>query len=94
MLVNRPKEALFPNELWARLVGQLSDFMAFVTIAIGFGGSIAVGVFQVSNGIDVMLGGEKTAGWFNRRNQKKHHNRGAAIRLRLYFVLRLFLTRP
>lgn len=63
MLVSGPIEALFPNETWAKLVGGLSDFMAIVAIAIGVGGSIAMGVFQVADGIDVMLGGEKAATW-------------------------------
>lgn len=63
MLVSGPIEALFPNEKWATAVGWLADFMAIVAIAIGVGGSIAMGVFQVADGVDVMLGGEKAAGW-------------------------------
>ena len=63
MLVSGPVETLFPGERWARLVGWLSDFMAIVAIAIGVGGSIAMGVFQVADGVDVMLGGDKAAGW-------------------------------
>ncbi len=63
MLVSGPIEALFPTERWAKVVGWLSDFMAIVAIAIGVGGSIAMGVFQVADGIDVMMGGEKAAGW-------------------------------
>lgn len=61
MLVSGPIEALFPEERWARIVGWLSDFMAIVAIAIGVGGSIAMGVFQVADGVDVMLGGEKAS---------------------------------
>ncbi|MBO9409581.1 BCCT family transporter [Shimia sp. R9_1] len=63
MLVSGPIETLFPNETWAKLVGGLSDFMAIVAIAIGVGGSIAMGVFQVADGIDVMMGGDKAATW-------------------------------
>ncbi|MEL6267435.1 MAG: BCCT family transporter, partial [Pseudomonadota bacterium] len=63
MLVSAPITYLFPGETWARVVGWLSDLMAIVAIAIGVGGSIAMGVFQVADGVDVMLGGEKAAGW-------------------------------
>lgn len=63
MLVSGPIEALFPDEGWAKTVGWLSDFMAIVAIAIGVGGSIAMGVFQVADGVDVMMGGDEAAGW-------------------------------
>lgn len=63
MLVSAPVENLFPDEAWARVVGWLSDFMAIVAIAIGVGGSIAMGVFQVADGVDVLLGGDKAAPW-------------------------------
>lgn len=63
MLVSSPIETLFPNEAWARIVGWLCDLMAIVAIAIGVGGSIAMGVFQVADGIDLMMGGDKAAGW-------------------------------
>ena len=63
MLVSAPILYLFPREAWARVVGWLSDFMAIVAIAIGVGGSIAMGVFQVADGVDFMLGGEGAAGW-------------------------------
>lgn len=56
MLVSAPVQYLFPEERWARIVGWLSDFMAIVAIAIGVGGSIAMGVFQVADGVDVLLG--------------------------------------
>ncbi|MEM6487071.1 MAG: BCCT family transporter [Pseudomonadota bacterium] len=62
MLVSAPIESLFPGETWARLVGWLSDFMAIVAIAIGVGGSIAMGVFQVADGVDVLLGGSGASG--------------------------------
>lgn len=63
MLVSAPVKHLFPGEAWARVVGWLCDLMAIVAIAIGVGGSIAMGVFQVADGIDVMLGGTKAASW-------------------------------
>ena len=63
MLVSAPILNLFPGETWARVVGWLSDLMAIVAIAIGVGGSIAMGVFQVADGIDVMMGGEKASAW-------------------------------
>ena len=63
MLVSGPVETLFPHMTWAKIVGWLSDFMAIVAIAIGVGGSIAMGVFQVADGIDVMLGGDAAADW-------------------------------
>ncbi|MGI9296056.1 MAG: BCCT family transporter [Pseudomonadales bacterium] len=63
MLVSAPIVYLFPGERWAGIVGWLSDFMAIVAIAIGVGGSIAMGVFQVADGIDVMLGGDGAGQW-------------------------------
>ena len=63
MLVSAPIESLFPGKSWALIIGWLCDFMAIVAIAIGVGGSIAMGVFQVADGIDVMMGGEKAASW-------------------------------
>lgn len=63
MLVSAPVESLFPQQKWAKIVGWLCDFMAIVAIAIGVGGSIAMGVFQVADGIDVMMGGDKAATW-------------------------------
>jgi glycine betaine transporter len=63
MLVSAPVENLFPGETWAKVTGWLSDFMAIVAIAIGVGGSIAMGVFQVADGVDVLLGGEQAATW-------------------------------
>ncbi|MBD3663786.1 BCCT family transporter [Sulfitobacter aestuariivivens] len=62
MLVSGPIETLFPDETWAKIVGWLSDFMAIVAIAIGVGGSIAMGVFQVADGVDIMMGGEQASG--------------------------------
>ncbi len=63
MLVSAPVQCLFPGERWAKIVGWLSDFMAIVAIAIGVGGSIAMGVFQVADGVDVLLGGSSASAW-------------------------------
>jgi glycine betaine transporter len=63
MLVSAPLENLFPKDRWAKVIGWLSDYMAIVAIAIGVGGSIAMGVFQVADGIDLLMGGEKAAPW-------------------------------
>lgn len=57
MLISAPLASLFPEERWAKVVGWLSDFMAISAIAIGVGGSIAMGVFQVANGIDILRNG-------------------------------------
>jgi glycine betaine transporter len=56
MLVSAPLKNLFPGEAWASAVGWLSDFMAISAIAIGVAGSVAMGVFQVADGISVLTG--------------------------------------
>ncbi len=56
MLVSAPVTDLFGAERWARVVGWLSDFLAIAAIAIGVGGSVAMGVFQVAGGVDILLG--------------------------------------
>ncbi len=61
MLVSAPLKNLFPGERWAEVVGWLSDFMAITAIAIGVAGSVAMGVYQVADGISVLTGSE-TAG--------------------------------
>ncbi|MHA7775312.1 BCCT family transporter [Roseibium sp. M-1] len=55
MLVSGPVKNLFPGETWASAVGWISDFMAITAIAIGVGGSMAMGVFQVADGIAVIF---------------------------------------
>ncbi|MEM9780888.1 MAG: BCCT family transporter [Pseudomonadota bacterium] len=57
MLVSGPILCMFGAERWARIVAWLGDFMSVVAIAIGVAGSIAMGVFQVADGIDVLFGG-------------------------------------
>jgi len=63
MLVSAPLTYLFPDERWARATGWLSDFLAIAAIAIGVGGSVAMGVFQVADGVDVLRGGAGAGPW-------------------------------
>ncbi|MEO1111839.1 MAG: BCCT family transporter [Pseudomonadota bacterium] len=63
MLVSAPVKNLFPGETWANAVGWFSDFMAIAAIAIGVGGSVAMGVFQVADGVTVLFGGGATPGY-------------------------------
>ena len=63
MLVSAPVQHLFPRETWSAVVGWFADLMAIVAIAIGVAGSVALGVFQVADGIDVLMGGVGAASW-------------------------------
>ena len=47
ILVSSPMKAVFGQRTWTRSVGWLSDLLAIYAIAIGIGGSIAMGVFQI-----------------------------------------------
>jgi glycine betaine transporter len=60
MMVSAPLKNLFPGETWANIIGWFSDFMAIAAIAIGVAGSVAMGVFQVADGVTVLLGNEET----------------------------------
>ncbi|WP_193170157.1 BCCT family transporter [Nisaea nitritireducens] len=55
-LLSTPIELVFGKRLWTRSIGWLSDVMAIIAIAIGLGGSMAMGVFQVQGGIESILG--------------------------------------
>ena len=55
-LLSAPFKEMFPGELWARGVGWLSDCLAIFAIAIGLGGSIAMGVFQIRDGLSALVG--------------------------------------
>ncbi|WP_420404489.1 BCCT family transporter [Nisaea sp.] len=55
-LLSTPIQLVFGKRAWTRGVGWLSDVMAIVAIAIGLGGSVAMGVFQVQGGIESILG--------------------------------------
>jgi glycine betaine transporter len=52
MLVSAPIRKVFGKHIWTQIVGGISDLSAIVAIAIGVGGSIAMGVFQVQGGLE------------------------------------------
>jgi glycine betaine transporter len=54
-LVSSPILAVFGSNGLTRFVGSLSDLLAIVAIAIGLGGSVAMGVFQVKEGVDALF---------------------------------------
>jgi glycine betaine transporter len=54
-LIGSPIIATFGNGRFPSLVGWLSNLLAIVAIAIGVGGSIAMGVFQVKDGLDTLF---------------------------------------
>lgn len=55
-LVSAPIIKVFGRNRVAGSVGWLCDLLAIVAIAIGLGGSVAMGVFQVKEGVDALLG--------------------------------------
>ncbi len=59
-LVSAPIIEVFGSNGLTRGVGWLSDLLAIVAIAIGLGGSVAMGVFQVKEGVDALFGLEGT----------------------------------
>jgi len=59
-LVSAPILKVFGSNRVTRVVGWLSDLLAIVAIAIGLGGSVAMGVFQVKDGIDALFGLQDT----------------------------------
>ena len=58
-LISAPIQHVFGNRGWPKWVGGFSDLMAITAIAIGVGGSIAIGVFQVQAGVVSLFGLEK-----------------------------------
>jgi glycine betaine transporter len=50
-LISAPLVHVFGRKTWTRSVGWMSDLLAIYAIAIGLGGSVAMGVFQVHSGI-------------------------------------------
>ncbi len=54
-LVSAPIINVFGSNGLTRSVGWLSDLLAIVAIAIGLGGSVAMGVFQIKEGIDALF---------------------------------------
>lgn len=58
-LISAPIRHVFGNRGWPKWVGGFSDLMAITAIAIGVGGSIAIGVFQVQAGVESLFELEK-----------------------------------
>jgi glycine betaine transporter len=54
-LMSAPIERVFGGKVWAKALGWLSDLLAIYAIAIGVGGSIALGVFQVQSGAEALF---------------------------------------
>ena len=59
-LLSAPIQHVFGRNPWTRGVGWLSDLLAIYAIAIGLGGSVAMGVFQVQSGVESLFGLERT----------------------------------
>jgi glycine betaine transporter len=59
-LVSSPILKVFGSNKITRITGWLCDLMAIVAIAIGLGGSVAMGVFQVKEGVDALFGLQDT----------------------------------
>ena len=62
-LVSAPIKAVFGQQTWTRSVGWLSDLLAIYAIAIGIGGSIAMGVFQVQSGVESLFDLQDSGLW-------------------------------
>ena len=59
-LISAPIRYTLGSAPWVRVTGWLSDLLAIYAIAIGLGGSVAMGVFQVQSGIESLFSSEKT----------------------------------
>ncbi len=59
-LISAPIRHVLGSNPWTHGVGWLSDLLAIYAIAIGLGGSVAMGVFQVQSGVESMFGLEGT----------------------------------
>jgi glycine betaine transporter len=59
-LVSAPIIKVFGVNRFTRSVGWLCDLLAIVAIAIGLSGSVAMGVFQVKEGVDALFGFQDT----------------------------------
>jgi len=62
-LVSAPMKAVFGQRTWIKSVGWLSDLLAIYAIAIGIGGSIAMGVFQIQSGVESLFGLHNSGLW-------------------------------
>lgn len=57
-LVSAPIVKIYGSNALTRTVGWMADLLAIVAIAIGLGGSVAMGVYQIEEGLRVLLGVE------------------------------------
>ncbi len=55
-LVSAPIIKVFGANRLTRSIGWLCDLLAIVAIAIGLGGSVAMGVFQIKEGVEALFG--------------------------------------
>ncbi len=55
-LISAPITKVFGGGKIPTIAGLLADLLAIVAVAIGLGGSIAMGVFQIKEGVDAWLG--------------------------------------
>ncbi|MDX1432268.1 MAG: BCCT family transporter [Gammaproteobacteria bacterium] len=62
-LISAPIKHVFGSKGWPAAVGGLGDLLAIVAIAIGLGGSVAMGVFQVQDGINALAGAKESGAW-------------------------------
>lgn len=62
-LVSAPILKVYGSNTVTRSVGWLCDLLAIVAIAIGLGGSVAMGVFQIEEGVQALLGLEHSSGF-------------------------------
>ena len=67
-LISSPIQNVFGRRGWTRGVGWCTDLLAIYATAIGMGGAIALGVFQIQSGIEALvkpdLGASLTLGIF------------------------------
>ncbi|MEM7366700.1 MAG: BCCT family transporter [Pseudomonadota bacterium] len=61
-LVSAPILKVYGSSAVTRLVGWLCDLLAIVAIAIGLGGSVAMGVFQIEEGVQALFGLDQSSG--------------------------------
>lgn len=54
-MVSAPVISVFGRTRWTRTVGWLMDLLSIYAIAIGLAGSVAMGVFQVQDGIAILF---------------------------------------
>ncbi len=62
-LLSAPIQKVFGDHGWPRVVGWLSDLFAIYAIAIGMGGAIAMGVFQVQSGVESLFSLTNPGAW-------------------------------